>query len=71
MTFSIIVGLGLDYGCYVLFLALNVTDIFLFSRIVEYRSKGFSDDLSIQLGVQKTGAIVTGGSFYFFLVTTL
>jgi RND superfamily putative drug exporter len=48
MSFSILVGLGLDY------------DIFLFSRIKEYRQSGFDDRSSIIKGVQKTGGVVTG-----------
>eukprot|EP01105_Mastigella_eilhardi_P013546 TRINITY_DN3089_c0_g1_i3.p1 TRINITY_DN3089_c0_g1~~TRINITY_DN3089_c0_g1_i3.p1 ORF type:complete len:868 (-),score=205.36 TRINITY_DN3089_c0_g1_i3:122-2566(-) len=47
LTFSIILGLGLDY------------DIFLFSRIVEFRQRGFSDRLAVRFGVERTGAIVT------------
>jgi len=47
MSFSILVGLGLDY------------DIFLFSRVVEYRKAGFSDRASITKGVYKTGRIIT------------
>merc|ERR1712232_166322 len=42
------IALGLDY------------DIFLISRIVEFRKSGFSDRDSIVLGVAKTGAIISG-----------
>lgn len=47
MTFSIMVGLALDY------------DVFLFSRIVEYRNKGFSDKDAVVKAVEKTGSIIT------------
>jgi len=42
------IALGLDY------------DIFLVSRIVEYRVRGFSDRASIVMGVSKTGGIISG-----------
>jgi len=48
MSFSILVGLGLDY------------DIFLFSRVVEYRKRGYQDRAAIIKGVYKTGGIITG-----------
>eukprot|EP00913_Durusdinium_trenchii_P031947 g29921.t1 len=41
-------GLGLDY------------DIFLVSRIVEFRKEGFNDPTSIVLGVANTGGIISG-----------
>ncbi|MHA1414887.1 MAG: MMPL family transporter [Candidatus Heimdallarchaeaceae archaeon] len=47
ITFSIVLGLGLDY------------DIFLLSRISEYRKKGYSDRSAIIKGVEKTGTIIT------------
>jgi len=47
MSFSILVGLALDY------------DIFLMSRMVEYRKMGWSDRASICLAIQKTGGIIT------------
>jgi uncharacterized membrane protein YdfJ with MMPL/SSD domain len=47
MSFSILVGLGLDY------------DIFLYSRIYEYRLEGYSDRAAIAHGVYKTGGIIT------------
>ena len=47
ITFSIVLGLGLDY------------DIFLLSRISEYRKKGYSDRSAIIKGVEKTGSIIT------------
>eukprot|EP01105_Mastigella_eilhardi_P004748 TRINITY_DN1638_c0_g1_i16.p1 TRINITY_DN1638_c0_g1~~TRINITY_DN1638_c0_g1_i16.p1 ORF type:complete len:829 (-),score=200.10 TRINITY_DN1638_c0_g1_i16:1593-4055(-) len=47
MCFSIIVGLGLDY------------DIFLFSRIMEYRKLGYSAKAAIIKGVVRTGYIIT------------
>lgn len=47
MAFSVCVGLGLDY------------DVFIISRIHEYRLRGFSDVRSIQLGLEKTGSIIT------------
>src|SRR5690606_38026411 len=48
MSFSIMVGLGLDY------------DIFLISRIVEYRALNFYTSASVVKGVYKTGSIITG-----------
>lgn len=48
MAFSILVGLGLDY------------DIFLYSRVQEFRQLGYSNTASIRKGVYKTGAIITG-----------
>jgi len=47
MTFSIIVGLGLDY------------DVFLISRILEFREDGYDDDGSVLKGLYKTGGIIT------------
>ncbi|UJG44094.1 MAG: MMPL family transporter [Candidatus Heimdallarchaeum endolithica] len=47
ISFSIVLGLGLDY------------DIFLLSRISEYRKKGYSDRSAIIKGVEKTGTIIT------------
>jgi MMPL family len=47
MSFSILVGLALDYN------------IFLISRIVEFRKKGWSDAASTCLAVGKTGSIIT------------
>ena len=48
MAVCIAVALGLDY------------DIFLVSRIVEFRSQGFNDHSSIVLGVASTGGIISG-----------
>jgi len=47
MTFSIVVGLGLDY------------DVFLISRVLEFREEGYSDDSSVLAGVWKTGSVIT------------
>ncbi|MCK5408976.1 MAG: MMPL family transporter, partial [Candidatus Heimdallarchaeota archaeon] len=47
LSFTIVLGLGLDY------------DIFLLSRISEYRKNAFTDKASIQKGVYKTGGIIT------------
>lgn len=47
MTFSIMVGLALDY------------DVFLFSRVLEFRNKGFSDTDSVVKAVEKTGSVIT------------
>ncbi len=47
MAFSILIGLGLDY------------DIFLLSRISEYRDKGYTDKASIHKGLYKTGNIIS------------
>lgn len=44
----IAIALGLDY------------DIFLITRIVEFRTQGFSDRDSIVYGVAKTGNVITG-----------
>ena len=48
MAICIAVALGLDY------------DIFLVSRIVEFRKEGFNDRSSIILGVASTGGIISG-----------
>ena len=47
MSFSIIVGLGLDY------------DIFLASRVLEFRLSGYDEQSSILKGLYKTGGIIT------------
>lgn len=47
MCFSIIVGLGLDY------------DVFLISRVFEYRLHGYTDHAAALKGVYKTGYIIT------------
>ena len=47
MAFSVLVGLALDY------------DIFLMTRVVEYRKLGWSDRAAICLAVEKTGNIIT------------
>eukprot|EP00755_Sulcionema_specki_P024091 Sspe_Gene.80441::Locus_50807_Transcript_1_1_Confidence_1.000_Length_2804::g.80441::m.80441/K06994/K06994; putative drug exporter of the RND superfamily len=47
MSFSIVVGIGLDY------------DIFLVTRIVEYRRLGYSTPDAIVYGMTQTGYIIT------------
>lgn len=47
MTFSVVVGLGLDY------------DVFLITRIFEYRKAGLSERNSIFYGLSQTGPIIT------------
>jgi len=47
MSFSILVGLALDY------------DIFLMSRVVEFRRMGWSDRAAVCLAIEKTGSIIT------------
>jgi uncharacterized membrane protein YdfJ with MMPL/SSD domain len=47
MAFSIIVGLALDY------------DVFLISRILEYRQEGLDHESSIVAGLYSTGGIIT------------
>ncbi len=47
LTFTVVLGLGLDY------------DIFLLSRISEYRRNSYSDKAAIIKGVYKTGGIIT------------
>jgi uncharacterized membrane protein YdfJ with MMPL/SSD domain len=47
MAFSILIGLALDY------------DIFLLSRISEYRDKGFTERASIHKGLFKTGNVIS------------
>jgi uncharacterized membrane protein YdfJ with MMPL/SSD domain len=47
MAFSIIVGLALDY------------DVFLISRILEYRLEGYEHKTSIACGLHATGGIIT------------
>jgi len=48
MVTGVAIALGLDY------------DIFLVSRIVEYRKLGFSDRASVFRGTTKTGGIISG-----------
>jgi RND superfamily putative drug exporter len=48
MTFSIIIGLGMDY------------DIFLISKIREYVEDGFNTRAAIVKGVYRTGNLITG-----------
>lgn len=47
MTFSLLVGLGLDY------------DVFLFSRVMEYRKLGYTNRASITKAIYRTGPIIT------------
>mmetsp|Transcript_71789 Transcript_71789/g.185174 ORF Transcript_71789/g.185174 Transcript_71789/m.185174 type:complete len:875 (-) Transcript_71789:107-2731(-) len=47
VCFSVILGLALDY------------DIFLVGRIVEFRLMGFSDRAAVELGLWKTGKVIT------------
>lgn len=47
LSFSILVGLGLDY------------DIFLLTRIVEFRQQRMADRASILMGLTRTGRIIT------------
>ena len=47
MGFTVVVGLGLDY------------DVFLTTRILEYRMMGYNNTSSIILGLDKTGRIIT------------
>lgn len=47
LTFTIILGLGLDY------------DIFLLGRVCEYRCNGYDDKEAIAYGVAKTGPVIT------------
>jgi len=47
MSFTIIIGLGLDY------------DVFLLSRISEFRNKGFTEKASIHKALYKTGNIIS------------
>jgi uncharacterized membrane protein YdfJ with MMPL/SSD domain len=58
MSFSILVGLGLDY------------DVFLFSRVVEYRRMGYTDRASILKGVYKTGGIITAAGIIMAIAFT-
>jgi uncharacterized membrane protein YdfJ with MMPL/SSD domain len=51
ISFSIIAGLSLDY------------DIFLLSRIKEYRYMGYSNKEAVVLGLSKTGHIITAAGF--------
>jgi len=55
MCFSILVGLGLDY------------DIFLFSRVVEYRKLGYNDRAAIVKGLYRTGGIITAAGVIMFI----
>jgi len=47
MSFSILVGLALDY------------DVFLISRLLEFRRMGWSDRIAMCLAIEKTGSIIT------------
>ena len=47
MSFSILIGLGLDY------------DVFLLSRISEYRNNGYSERASVIKGLYRTGGIIS------------
>ena len=47
MTFSIIVGLGLDY------------EVFIISRILEFREEGLVNNSAVLKGLYKTGGIIT------------
>jgi RND superfamily putative drug exporter len=47
MTFSILVGLALDY------------DILIMTRVVEMRKIGWSDHAAVCLAIDKTGGIIT------------
>ncbi len=47
MSFSILVGLALDY------------DIFLVARMVEFRKLGWSDRAAVSLAIEKTGSIIS------------
>lgn len=47
LSFSIMVGLGLDY------------DIFLLTRIIEFRKHRLSDRASVLMGLTRTGRIIT------------
>lgn len=47
ISFTVIVGLGLDY------------DVFLTTRVLEYRHLGYDHISSILLGLHKTGTIIT------------
>ncbi len=47
MAFSILIGLGLDY------------DVFLLSRVSEYRRKGYYELSSLHKGVYRTGGIIS------------
>jgi len=51
LTFTIILGLGLDY------------DLFLLGRVLEYRKSGFSDRASFAYGVGKTGPVITSAGW--------
>lgn len=51
MAFCIILGLSLDY------------DIFLVGRIIEFRMLGFNDKEAVQLGLWKTGSVITSAGF--------
>ncbi|KAK3251593.1 hypothetical protein CYMTET_39076 [Cymbomonas tetramitiformis] len=47
LSFPMLVGLGVDYN------------VFLLTRIVEYRQLGFTDEAAIMLGTARTGPIIT------------
>eukprot|EP00055_Hartaetosiga_balthica_P014423 m.79090 g.79090 ORF g.79090 m.79090 type:complete len:918 (+) comp8591_c0_seq4:121-2874(+) len=47
VSFSTMVGLGLDYH------------VFLLGRVIEFRKQGFSDTESVMLGIARTGRVIT------------
>lgn len=51
MSFSILVGLALDY------------DVFLMARVVEFRRQGWSDRASVSLAVEKTAGVISVAGF--------
>ena len=59
MTFSILVGLALDY------------DLFLFTRVKEYRHQGYTNRAAIIKGVDKTGGIITAAGLSFVIFNSL
>ena len=48
VVIPVCIALGLDY------------DIFLLTRVIEYRKAGFSDDESVVMGVASTGSTISG-----------
>jgi uncharacterized membrane protein YdfJ with MMPL/SSD domain len=47
MSFSVVVGISLDY------------DIFLLSRVMEFRQQGYNTHDAIVLGLAKSGHVIT------------
>eukprot|EP00669_Euglena_mutabilis_P007238 TRINITY_DN2590_c0_g1_i1.p1 TRINITY_DN2590_c0_g1~~TRINITY_DN2590_c0_g1_i1.p1 ORF type:complete len:686 (-),score=177.15 TRINITY_DN2590_c0_g1_i1:213-2051(-) len=55
MSFSLICGLSLDYG------------VFLLTRVKEYRYNAFTEEAAVVKGVYKTGGVITSAGIIMFI----